>query len=181
MSVKSTDTSATNAKETLVMKFGEKLYCLRKENSMSQEKLAERLGVSRQAISKWEQNFVVPDTDNIVNISKLFQVPVEYLLLDEYDSLDQFSEKKEQTRRNLRTKESVLNKFSPAHFFITGLILIALSICLTSYFQTAALKATGECFTNALEYLKHLPLSLVMCVGIGLIVTGIYKYCSKED
>ena len=49
------------------MKFGEKLYKLRKDNSMSQEKLAERLNVSRQAISKWEQNVAVPDTDNSDN------------------------------------------------------------------------------------------------------------------
>ncbi|OLR59429.1 hypothetical protein BHF70_07220 [Anaerostipes sp. 494a] len=71
------------------MEFEKKIQFLRKENRMSQEKLAERINVSRQAISKWEQGTAVPDTDNIVQLSKFFQVPIEYLLFDEYDSVEE--------------------------------------------------------------------------------------------
>ena len=65
------------------MTFGEKLQKLRLESALSQEKLAEQLHVSRQAISKWELGTAAPDTDNIVRLSKFFQVPLEYLMLED--------------------------------------------------------------------------------------------------
>ena len=65
------------------MTFGEKLYRLRKERSMSQEVLARELGVSRQAISRWELGEVVPDTENVLAMSRLFEVSTDYLLRDE--------------------------------------------------------------------------------------------------
>ena len=65
------------------MTFGEKLQKLRRESGLSQEKLAEQLHVSRQAISKWELGTAAPDTDNIVRLSKFFQVPLEYLMLED--------------------------------------------------------------------------------------------------
>ena len=68
------------------MTFGEKLQKLRRDSGLSQEKLAEQLHVSRQAVSKWELGTAAPDTDNIVRLSKFFQVPLEYLMLE--DCLD---------------------------------------------------------------------------------------------
>lgn len=65
------------------MMFGEKLQLLRKQNGVSQEKLSEQLNVSRQAISKWELGESLPDTENVVNLSKLFGVSIDYLLNDE--------------------------------------------------------------------------------------------------
>ena len=51
------------------MTFGEKLYQLRKGRSMSQEALAGELGVSRQAISRWELGEVLPDTASVLAVS----------------------------------------------------------------------------------------------------------------
>ena len=65
------------------MTFGEKLYQLRTERKMSQEALARKLGVSRQAISCWELGEVVPDTANVLAVSKLFHVSVDSLLREE--------------------------------------------------------------------------------------------------
>lgn len=65
------------------MTLGEKLSKLRKENNYTQEKLADVLGVSRQAISKWESNLTYPETDKLVRMSKLFHCTTDYLLLDE--------------------------------------------------------------------------------------------------
>ena len=47
------------------MKFGENLYYLRRSAKMSQENLAEKVGVSRQSVSKWEQGEAYPEMDNI--------------------------------------------------------------------------------------------------------------------
>lgn len=64
------------------MTLGNKLQKLRKERGMSQEKLAEELKVTRQAVSKWELDAALPDTANIIALSRLFGVSTDYLLKD---------------------------------------------------------------------------------------------------
>lgn len=65
------------------MTFGEKIQKLRKEAGLSQEELSYQLGVSRQAISKWERDNGYPETEKIVRLSKLFHVSLDYLLREE--------------------------------------------------------------------------------------------------
>ena len=69
------------------MTLGDKLSKLRKENNYTQEQIAAVLGVSRQAISKWESNITYPETDKLVRMSKLFHCTTDYLLLDK-DEMD---------------------------------------------------------------------------------------------
>jgi len=64
------------------MKFGKKLSLLRKQRGMTQLELAEKLDISRQAVSRWEQGTSEPSTENLVSISKLFGVPVDDLVND---------------------------------------------------------------------------------------------------
>ena len=68
------------------MKLSDKIIRLRKSNGWSQEELAEKLNVSRQAISRWEGATAQPDATNILQLSKLFGVTTDYLLNDEYES-----------------------------------------------------------------------------------------------
>ena len=68
------------------MKLSDKIIRLRKSNGWSQEDLAEKLNVSRQAISRWEGATAQPDAANILQLSKLFGVTTDYLLNDEYES-----------------------------------------------------------------------------------------------
>lgn len=62
------------------MRFGEKLSFLRKQHGMTQLELAEKLDISRQAVSRWEQGTSEPSTENLVSIGKLFGVPVDDLV-----------------------------------------------------------------------------------------------------
>lgn len=62
------------------MTTGEKIVALRRENGLSQEALGEKLGLSRQAVSKWEADQAVPTMDNLVELSRLFGVSVDTLL-----------------------------------------------------------------------------------------------------
>lgn len=64
------------------MSFAQKLLDLRTQYGYSQEVLAEKLGVSRQAISKWELGAALPETDKVINISDFFDVSIDYLLKD---------------------------------------------------------------------------------------------------
>lgn len=62
------------------MTLGEKIYRLRTQQGLSQEIFGEKLGVSRQSVSKWETDQSVPELDKIVAISELFEVSTDYLL-----------------------------------------------------------------------------------------------------
>ena len=65
------------------MVFSEKLQILRKNKGLTQEELAEKLGVSRQAVAKWESSLVYPDIFNLIQISNLMNVSVDYLVKDQ--------------------------------------------------------------------------------------------------
>lgn len=99
------------------MTFGEKLQALRKSKGMSQEQLATQLTVSRQTISKWELRESVPDTDNVLQLSRLFGCSIDYLLKDEI--------KMDTNTPTVATKES-----DKTHIRNTTAFSVALGICL---------------------------------------------------
>ena len=68
------------------MKLNEKILTLRKKEGLSQEELADRLNVSRQAVSRWEVGTAQPDASNILQLSKLFNITADCLLNDDYDT-----------------------------------------------------------------------------------------------
>ncbi|MFR2406428.1 MAG: helix-turn-helix domain-containing protein, partial [Eubacterium callanderi] len=74
------------------MTFQERLFQLRKQKGFSQETLAERMGVSRQAVSKWESGLSNPDINNLVFLSEIFEVSLDELIKGE---APQASEKEE--------------------------------------------------------------------------------------
>ena len=65
------------------MTLGEKISKLRVENNFTQEQLAEILGVSRQSVSKWESDVAYPETAKLIEIGKLFDCSMDYLLKDD--------------------------------------------------------------------------------------------------
>lgn len=78
------------------MSFSEKILYLRTRNGMSQEVLADKLSVSRQAVSKWESGVTLPETDKLIVISDMFKVSLDFLLKE--DSREQ---KKSRSTENL--------------------------------------------------------------------------------
>ena len=70
------------------MKLSDKILMLRKKEGMSQEQLAEKLNVSRQAISRWESGSALPDANNIRQLSRVFAVSADYLLNDDVDEYE---------------------------------------------------------------------------------------------
>lgn len=69
------------------MKISVKIHQLRKQKGLSQEQLAELLGVSRQSVSKWESGQTKPDLDKIIPLSSIFNVSTDYLLDDDRTEL----------------------------------------------------------------------------------------------
>ncbi len=70
------------------MSMGSKLAQARRKHNLTQEQLAEQLGVTRQAVSRWESDTAYPETDKIVRMSQLLGVSCDWLLRDEEDGSD---------------------------------------------------------------------------------------------
>ena len=83
------------------MKFGDKLIELRKKNGYSQEELAEKLGVSRQSVSKWESNNTYPETDKIIQIANLFDCSMDDLINDKITDVESTSRKNKNNINNV--------------------------------------------------------------------------------
>lgn len=84
-----------------MMNLSNKIYEMRKAQGLSQEQLAEKLGVSRQSVSKWESGESMPELEHLVEISKLFNISTDYLLkeseVDELTIRTEMLEKQQQT------------------------------------------------------------------------------------
>ncbi|MDE7208921.1 MAG: helix-turn-helix domain-containing protein [Clostridia bacterium] len=103
------------------MTFNEKLTRLRKTSGMSQEELAEKVSVSRQAISKWELGDAIPDTDKVIALSKIFNVTIDYLLKDELENPTATVIMCEKPDKNIFA--SKLLQFFSTFFYAIGMIV----------------------------------------------------------
>lgn len=82
------------------MELKEKLVALREEKGLTQLVVAEKLDVSRQAISRWELGTALPSTDNLKSLSELYGVPVDYLINEETERVNsEGNNKKENEER----------------------------------------------------------------------------------
>ena len=81
-------------------KFSENLKKIRKEHNLSQEQLADKLGVSRQSVSKWESNQAYPEMDKVLQICKMFNVNIDELMNQDINSV-----------RETKQSKSNLNKY----------------------------------------------------------------------
>ncbi|MBO5197110.1 MAG: helix-turn-helix transcriptional regulator [Lachnospiraceae bacterium] len=93
------------------MTLGEKIAKQRKELNYTQEQLAAILGVSRQSISKWESDIAYPETDTLIELGKLFDCSMDYLLKEEITEKNGmqtsgFTEKVEEISRKVMTDKN---------------------------------------------------------------------------
>ena len=96
------------------IEIADKLVKLRKQNGYSQEELADKLGLSRQAVSKWERAEASPDTDNLICLAKLYNISLDELLSteDDVDTIVKEQVKKDKEEEKEETKEEKTSKKS---------------------------------------------------------------------
>ena len=135
------------------MTLGDKLSKLRKENNYTQEQLANVLGVSRQAISKWESNLAYPETDKLIRISELFHCSLDYLLKDAVERENKDTDRAEESDactiriRKIKEKKSSKTIWGMPlwHIGKNAKGFIAIGALSTGCFSVGAL-ATGKYF-----------------------------------
>ncbi|MBP1542558.1 MAG: helix-turn-helix transcriptional regulator [Oscillospiraceae bacterium] len=94
------------------MTTGEKLAMYRKQNNYTQEQLAELLGVSRQAVSKWESGTAYPETEKLIRLSEMYGCSLDYLLKDVQPEAKELSSEKPQTALRLSFNDLYIERKS---------------------------------------------------------------------
>jgi len=171
------------------MILADKIILLRKQNAWSQEELAEKLGVSRQAVSKWEGGNSIPDLDKVIRMSKLFGVSTDYLLKDELETLSPDVDVKIEEGDGVRSVS-----LEEAHAFMelteltTPRIALGVALCITSpvcLILLGGLEESGKVSGNMAGGLGVIVLLLMIAAAVAIfILNGIslskYDYMEKE-
>ncbi len=119
------------------MTLGQKLKALLKDNRMTQEDLAERLEVSRQAVGKWVNDKGIPEVGKLIQISSLFGVSLDYLLKEDYEEQNA-SEEKALSNREYYVSQEMLEGYlsygrQNAKYIVGGISLFILSNIFESF------------------------------------------------
>ena len=171
------------------MIFADKLIDLRKKNGWSQEELAEKLNVSRQAVSKWEGAQSIPDMTRIIQLSELFGVSTDYLLKDE---LEQTVESQETTPDSLIRTVSMeeANAFLKTKEENARRVALAVMLCILSPAALILLGGAREAgminwSDNTVGGVGLIILILMVLPAVGLFVASWqrisrFEYLEKE-
>lgn len=171
------------------MILADKIIELRKKAGLSQEELAEKMGVSRQSVSKWEGALSIPDLDKILLMSEIFGVSTDYLLKDEYGEIPTPTEEiSESAFRKVSLEEA--NEFIKVKDCTAPMVSLGVVLCILSpviMFFLIALQTAGKIGINenAAVGIGLTALILMVVPAVALFVmsgmkTGKFEYLEKE-
>lgn len=163
------------------IKQGEYLKKLRTQSKLSQEQLAEKLNLSRQSISKWEQGTSTPDIENFAKLAKLYGVSVDSLVKGESDQENSMSSVRVINDQKEDKNSENRNKKRRGWFFISYPIIMIIAYAVIGILFQAKGWATGWLvfltiplfYTAILAYEKKKP--IIFCYPVLMVI--IYLIC----
>ena len=179
-----------------VMILADKIINLRKKNGWSQEELAEKLGVTRQSISKYEGAQSIPDLDKILKLSEIFGVTTDYLIKDELEEEEyvpsQMQEKESGSDRIVhKVTMEMANEYLQIIDWTAGKTAFATMLCILSPIVLLMLGAMSEMPDYHIS--ENAAAGIGICVLIVLIAIAVmifilcgmktkkYEFLEKED
>lgn len=179
-----------------VMILAEKIINLRKKNGWSQEELAEKLGVTRQSISKYEGAQSIPDLDKILKLSEIFGVTTDYLIKDELEEEEyapsQMQENESESDRSVhKVTMEMANEYLQIIDWSAGKTAFATMLCILSPIVLLMLGAMSEMPDYHIS--ENAAAGIGICVLIVLIAIAVmifilcgmktkkYEFMEKED
>ena len=179
-----------------VMILAEKIINLRKKNGWSQEELAEKLGVTRQSISKYEGAQSIPDLDKILKLSEIFGVTTDYLIKDELEEEEyassQMQENESESDRSVhKVTMEMANEYLQIIDWTAGKTAFATMLCILSPIVLLMLGAMSEMPNYHIS--ENAAAGIGICVLIVLIAIAVtifilcgmktkkYEFMEKED
>ena len=179
-----------------VMILADKIINLRKKNGWSQEELAEKLGVTRQSISKYEGAQSIPDLDKILKLSEIFGVTTDYLIKDELEeeeyAASQMQENESESDRSVhKVTMEMANEYLQIIDWSAGKTAFATMLCILSPIVLLMLGAMSEMpnyhiSENAAAGIGISVLIVLIAISVTIFIlcgmkTKKYEYMEKED
>lgn len=160
------------------MILADKIARLRKKNGWSQEELAEKMNVSRQAVSKWESAQTVPDLEKILMLGNLFGVTTDYLLKDEMEN-EEFSAGEEITVRRLTLAEA--NEYLALRKSASVRMAAATVLCIFSVIPLLILGAMAESSAYGVSENAASAAGLIMLFLFVAAAVAVFLSCSFRN
>ena len=179
-----------------VMILADKIINLRKKNGWSQEELAEKLGVTRQSISKYEGAQSIPDLDKILKLSEIFGVTTDYLIKDELEEEEyapsQMQENESESDRSVhKVTMEMANEYLQIIDWSAGKTAFATMLCILSPIVLLMLGAMSEMpdyhiSENATAGIGICVLIVLIAIAVTIFIlcgmkTKKYEFMEKED
>ena len=179
-----------------VMILADKIINLRKKNGWSREELAEKLGVTRQSISKYEGAQSIPDLDKILKLSEIFGVTTDYLIKDELEEEEyapsQMQENESESDRSVhKVTMEMANEYLQIIDWTAGKTAFATMLCILSPIVLLMLGAMSEMpdyhiSENAAAGIGICVLIVLIAIAVTIFIlcgmkTKKYEFMEKED
>lgn len=161
------------------MILADKIINLRKKSGMSQEELAEKMNVSRQAVSKWESSQSVPDLERILQLGKLFGVTTDYLLKDEMED-EEFTGENFPDKVRVVTLEEA-GEFLKQRKYASKKIALASFLCILSVIPLIVLGVLSEYDGFPLSENFAMALGLISVFLIVAPAVCLFVYCGFKN
>lgn len=159
------------------MTMGEKILNMRKARGWSQEELADRVGVTRQAVSRWESGSAKPDADKIIAVCDLFGVSADYLLRDRYDGEQVSNEAKgpEATALTSSIRGMSLKQWAAVGAIVLGMVMIfAIKFLYALMHGNTYTMVTDTVIYHGFDaFVRMAELRFLWYLGIFLVIGGI--------
>jgi transcriptional regulator with XRE-family HTH domain len=162
------------------MILADKIIQLRKKNGWSQEELAQKMNVSRQAVSKWEGAQTIPDLEKILQLSALFGVTTDYLLKDEIENeelTDDIASDTDVKRITVEEARAYLEQRKRASL----LIALATFLCILSPITLIVLSILSEQPGAKVSEMTAGAVGLTVLFAFILCAVPLYIYCGFKN
>lgn len=153
------------------MILADKIVSLRKKAGWSQEDLAEKLGVTRQSVSKWEGAQSVPDMDKVVMMSRLFGVSTDFLLKDELEEETPCAAAQDDDTPLRRVSLTQASAYLALRKAAAPKIAIATALCITSPVTLILLAGMSE--VQRFHISENAAAGIGLCVLLGLVALAV--------
>lgn len=153
------------------MILADKILALRRNNSWSQEELADKLNVSRQSVSKWESAASIPDINKIIELSKLFGVSTDYLLKDDVEKVA-YSDVDETKYPGVTIQEA--NSFMTDYGIYAKRVALSVMLFILSPVLLILLAGIADSGLPGFPFSEELASGIGLVVLLGMVAAGVY-------
>ena len=164
------DTYMSKVKETN-LNLAQSLLKLRQQNNLTQDEFAQKIGVTRQAVSRWEMGISAPSSKTLIRISEEFDIPFERIIGSNFAPQTKGEEK--------AAEGAVLVKWSILLMCIGLIGLISLPF-LAEMKQAKEMEVFQSAYEHAYHYITEFPLSIILIFSVVLLIIGGYSWAKLK-